>query len=273
MTDIFSKQPRSGLIDLRFADVDLIPPPGQLGGALPIDEQQLACSAGPAFEEAFELLPQNEWDDWIDAQAGADALDTHIRNQGNEGSCVGNGTAAMFDRLQMLQGGEIIVTSAMDLYKRIGRSAQSGAYLGDALEKMKTRGILPEDTPENKARFKHVHPATGFSNRLPEGGDETRAFFKIDEYWPLNSFEGTATALLRHGLGVVYARNSHSICGWRIVKDNGVYYCKYKNSWWINGEPWGDGGYGYDSERKLRGTWQGWFAARSTVVRFPLLSE
>jgi hypothetical protein len=253
------------MIDRRFIDVDFPAADSNLCGALLIDEQRLPCGASGEFETKIKLLPRNEWDERIEGQAAADLLDPYIRDQGREGACVGNGTAAMFDRMQMLQSGSIVRTSAMSLYRRIGRTASSGAYLGDALEEMRTRGILPVDSEENRQRFKHVHPATGFSRKLPDGDkwQETAKLFRIVEYWSINSFEGLVTAILDDGLGVVYARDQHCICGWRIVKDNGTYYVKYKNSW----GNWGDGGYGYDSERKLRGTQYGWFAARTITAR------
>jgi hypothetical protein len=252
------------VIDRRWIDVELQPPAGigvgGFAGALPESEALLACTAGN-FAVDFDLIPRSEWPALIASQAGVAKLDPYIRNQKNEGSCVGNGSAAAFDRCQAVQHGRIIRTSAMSLYKRIGRSAQSGAVISDALEELRTRGILPEDTPENRALFPHVHPAIGWSTRLPEGWETTAALFKVDEYWRINSFDEAATALFL-GFGVVYGRARHCICGWQIVQDGNRWLLKYKNSW----GNWGENGFGYDSEGYLRGGPFG-FAIRTVTVR------
>lgn len=248
------------MIDRRWIDVDLRPPEDcgvdGFAGCLPESEAMMACTATD-FAAEFSLIPRSEWPGLIANQGDVLRLDPYIRNQGREGSCVGNGSAACFDRCQAVQRGEIVRTSAMSLYKRIGRSAQSGAVISDALEELRTRGILPEDTPENRARFDHVHPATGFSTRLPTGWEETAAQFKVQEYWRINSFDEAATALFL-GFGVVYGRARHCICGWQIVRDGAKWLLKYKNSW----GNWGDAGFGYDSESYLRGGPNG-FAIRT----------
>jgi len=250
------------MIDRRFIDVDLSPPRG-IGvdgfcGALPPSEAQLACADSGEFMAAFDLIPRSEWPRLIQQQGDLTRLDPYIRNQGNEGSCVGNGAAAAFDRCQAIQHGKIVRTSAMSLYKRIGRSAGSGAYVGDALTELKERGILPLT---GEAGFTHTHPATGFSKALPSGWESTASQFKVGEFWKISTFDEAATALFL-GYGVVYGRARHCICGWQIVQDGGRWLLKYKNSWGA----WGENGFGYDSESYLRGGPDG-FAIRTITVR------
>lgn len=258
------------MIDRRWIDVDLQPPEGMgvdgFAGMLPPDDCLMACADSGNFNDAFDLIPRSEWPVLIAAQGDVTRLDPYIRNQGKEGSCVGNGTAASVDRCQAIQHGCIIRTSAMSLYKRIGRSAGSGANVGDALTELKTRGILPEDTPENRAMFDHVHPATGFGHRLPDGWETTGAQFRVEEFWKISCFDEAATALFLN-FGVVYGRARHCICGWQIVKDRGNWLLKFKNSWYRNGQPWGENGFGYDSESYLRGGPSYGFAIRTITPR------
>jgi hypothetical protein len=250
------------MIDRRWIDVDLVPPRGigvdGFAGALPESEAQLACADSGDFMSAFDLIPRADWPDLIVAQGDLTRLDPFIRGQGREGSCVGNGAAAAFDRCQAIQHGKIVRTSAMSLYKRIGRSASSGAVVGDALTELKERGILPV-TGEP---FPHTHPATGFSQRLPDGWEATASQFKVEEFWRVSTFDEAATATFL-GFGLVYGRSRHCICGWQAVKDGKRWLLKYKNSW---EKTWGENGFGYDSESFLRGGPSG-FAIRTITVR------
>ena len=250
------------MIDRRFIDVDLQSPRG-IGvdgfcGALPPSEAMLACADSGDFMATFDLIPRSEWPAICRLQGDLTRLDPFIRNQGSEGSCVGNGAVAAFDRCQAIQHGKIVRTSAMSLYKRIGRSAGSGAVVGDALTELKARGILPV---AGEAGFAHTHPATGFSKSLPSGWETTAAQFKVDEFWKISTFDEAATALFL-GFGVVYGRARHCICGWQIVQDGTRWLLKYKNSW----GDWGENGFGYDSESYLRGGPDG-FAIRTITVR------
>jgi hypothetical protein len=250
------------MIDRRFVDVDPQPPSGigvdGFAGCLPESEATLLCADSGDFMAAFDLIPRSDWPTLIAEQGDLTILDPFIRNQGREGSCVGNGAAAAFDRCQAIQHGRIVRTSAMSLYKRIGRSASSGAVVGDALTELKQRGILPVT---GEAGFEHTHPATGFSTRLPDGWEATAAEFKADEFWKITSFDEAATAIFL-GFGVVYGRARHCICGWQIVQDGGKWMLKYKNSW----GSWGESGFGYDTESFLRGGPSG-FAIRTITVR------
>lgn len=219
------------------------------------DEQERDALCGlPYFEDVFadEILPRADWDDVIrDLADLPETLITHIKNQGREGSCVGNGAAAAFEQIWNLQFGveNEVRISAMSLYKRIGRSAGSGAMVKDALDAGALQGFLPESIAANK-QFAHTHPATGFSTRLPSGWEHTAQQFRFDpdECYRVGTFEGAVTAVAKLRPWV-YGRRRHCVCGMKLVKSNRKYYMKARNSW---GQSSGDGGYLYDSESGLR---------------------
>lgn len=254
------------MIDPRYVDVESAPL-GLCGGCLPRGDR--CGDRADVFEDAIPLVPQAQWPELAAAIAAADDLVPYTNDQGAEGSCVGNASSFGFDSVQALQVGtdRMIRTSAMSLYKRIGRSAQSGAMVGDALEELRQRGILPLDTPENRARFAHVHPATGFGRSLPNGWEETAAQFRVEEYWDLASLEGFVSALLS-GYTVVYGRSGHCICARRPVLEKGIWYIRYKNSWWVDGKPWGENGFGHDTLSFLsKQNKYGWYAIRTVTWR------
>jgi hypothetical protein len=214
-----------------------------------------------AFEDAIELLPRSEWQSTSEAiQAGGGGLEklvTRIYDQGNEGSCVGNATAQCIEINQARQFGEdrVVPLSAISLYKRIGRSPGSGAMLDDAYDEIRSRGVLPLDTPENRARFgNHVMPPRGFYTPFPDGWEATAKKITGIEAYVIRSVDGIATALLKQIGPVVVGRQGHSICYTTWVYKNGRALAGYANSWTPNwGQPFGDmpGGFGFDSESQI----------------------
>lgn len=250
----------------QFLDVDFTTQPeyvfGDLGAALfgsPLQD----------YATAEEVMTDAEIDaeiERIDQDGGGlDRLVTRIFNQGREGSCVANACAQANQVIQAKQFGRDKVTqlSAISLYDLIGRSASSGAMVSDGLEEMQNVGLLPLDTPENRAKFgEHVMPATGFKKhrRAPGWQDVAKQFAGV-EALIVRSVNALFTALC-NGHPVVVGREGHSIMYARPMRRNSRRVVKYANSW---GE-WGDGGYGYDSESQIRKS-ASWAFALRTVVR------
>ncbi len=244
-------------------------------GCLPQDDAELMMSGGE-FEASFPLIPRSEWREIAaERKRGLKTLIKGRRNQGREGSCVGNGATRSQEYQEAINYGPTrrIPLSAMSLYKRIGRSASSGAVISDALEAMKTHGVLPLDTPEAVRIFtaefghppRHTHPATGFHQPLPRDWEETGRLLAIDEYWQIRSIEGFVTALWSN-FAVVYGRSRHCICGVDWIESGGKEYIEYDNSW---GASWGNEGFGYDELRWLeRQPIYGWFAVRTSRARY-----
>lgn len=251
----FTKDPRFVLGD--------ITPPGELFGDV------------RGYGDVFQEVPEDDWEkevEKLDADGGGmERLVVNIFNQGREGSCVANACSQAHQIVQAKQWGKelTIKLSAMSLYKRIGSSAQSGAMVSNGLKEMRTRGILPLDTPENKAKFKHTHPATGFNVRLPDGWEETGKLFLTLEWFELRGINQLISALLK-GKPVVVGRAGHSICYCRPRFVNGVLRVNYANSWDYDwGIPLGDmkGGFGTDSLSYIKSSAQ-WAFCPNVVVDY-----
>lgn len=262
------------MIDSKFLDVDfrkdknyvlgdITPPECRAFGGGPV-----FGSDRPAYEDVCGTIPESDWPDLakqLDAAGGgADQLISWIYNQRNEGSCVANACSQANEIVQSLQLGKdkSVRLSAISLYKRIGRSPGSGAMVSDGLDEMKSRGVLPLDNAENRARFGDaVMPPTGFYEKYPSGWEDTAKFFKVDEAFVVRTVEGLISALFNQN-PVVVGRAGHSICYCRPMYNNGKLVVKYANSW----GPWGDKGYGYDSRGMIKSS-SGWaFAIRSVTV-------
>lgn len=220
------------------------------------------------YRDAAPIYPESEWKDLAAAMAaaggGCSALVTRIYDQKNEGSCVANACSQAHEIVQAAQFGRenVVHLSAISLYKRIGRSPNSGAMVSDGLEEMAERGVLPLDNPENRAKFgPHVMPNTGFRTAYPSGWETTAKQFAAHEWLIVESLAELISALLNQH-PVVVGRSGHSICYCDPVYDGGSLLVKYANSW----GDWGENGYGYDSLRMIRSSASWAFALRSVVV-------
>lgn len=258
-----------------FLDVDFRKDPNfTLGDLVPstcraFGGGELFGSNRPAYEDVCATIPESDWDDLIHLQEQAggagDLYVKAIKNQGREGSCVGNATTQAVEMVQCKQFGKdrCVLLSAISLYKRIGSSPGSGAMISDALDEITSRGALPLDTPENRARFGNtVMPATGFYTPFPPGWEELGKLFRAieDETYIIRTVEGMATALLNQD-PVVVGRSGHSIVYARFMKRNGNRVVKYPNSW----GNWGDNGFGYDSLGMVRSSSRWAFAIRAVT--------
>lgn len=239
----------------KFLDVDFTQCPEYVKGYDAFGE--LPCAAYGDSAPVYTLPQIREHAERLDAEAtGLEWLVTRIYDQGNEGSCVANAASQAFEIVQAAQNGrdKVIPLSAISLYKRIGRSPGSGAMVSDGLKQLQTRGILPLDTPENRARFKHTMPARGFYSDWPAGWEETANQFKVVEWLVCNSAEEVLSAGI-NGHPVCVGRAGHSICYTRPTMKTGRLCSLYANSWrptWGDAAGYMPGGFGYDSEGMVR---------------------
>lgn len=252
------------IVDDKWLDVDFTKQPEYTFGYTGDDP-----AYGEAYEDNFPVMTEKEIDEAIEKQdalgLGLDDLVVNIFNQGKEGSCVANAYAQAHQVLQAKQLGKENVTklSAISLYKQIGRSASSGANVTDGANALSEVGILPLDTPENRARFGNfVMPATGFSKSYPQGDwKSTAKLFRGIKKYRCRTVQGMFTASLRGGRPIVVGREGHSIMYATPTLYKGRRVFKYPNSWGM----WGDKGYGYDSQSQIEKSASGAWAIVSVV--------
>jgi len=198
-------------------------------------------------------------------------LIVEVKNQRNEGSCVGNASTQGLQVIQARRLGKDKVTllSAIATYKQIGRSPGSGAMVDDSMEALEGIGTLPLDIPANRETFgDQVMPATGFYTKFPANWKETARQFRLGEVLVVRSFEALLSAMLC-GHPVVVGREGHSILYLDVIVRNGRLYALYVNSWGQWGQGAGDFSYGFglDTENQIKKS-AGWaYAMRSMVER------
>jgi hypothetical protein len=198
-------------------------------------------------------------------------LVVEVKNQRNEGSCVGNASTQGLQVIQARRLGKDRVTllSAIATYKQIGRSPNSGAMVDDSMEALESVGTLPLDTPANREKFgDQVMPATGFYTKFPSNWKETARQFRLGEVLVVRGFEALLSAMLC-GHPVVVGREGHSILYLDVIVRGGRLYALYVNSWGKWGQGAGDFSYGFglDTENQIKKS-AGWaYAMRSMVER------
>lgn len=239
-----------------FIDVDFTKDPNYVMGDLGVPIR--GSLNLPRFSDIEEVIPESRWEEEIklieDAGGGIERFVQRIFNQGREGSCVANAFAQAHEVLQYQQYGKVVSLSPISLYKRIGRSPNSGAMVSDGLEEMNTRGILPLDTPENRAIFGDcVMPHTGYYTKYPSQYERVAKEFLYVET-AIVEHENEAITCGIKGYPVVVGRNGHSIMYARPTYRSSNLVYGYPNSWDYSwGEPWGNmkGGFGFDSYRNI----------------------
>ncbi len=238
-------------VDLRAEAEKLGIPAGNLGMSKP--------RAMRSYADVEELIPEAKWPELAAAKkakgGGTSKLITWILNQQNEGSCVGNSETQAHQIMQARTFGKSRVTklSACSAYQLIGSGPNSGADVGDALDRGCDTGIIPLDTPENRALFGNiVMPPTGFYTKRPAGWEPIAAQFRFDEHLVIQNRNALISALLRDR-PVCVGRAGHSIVYVEVIFDGSTMYVLYVNSWGQWGIAAGDFSYGFglDSMRLI----------------------
>jgi len=241
-------------IDQRYVDVYFPANPRYSRGYLGMGSK----GGFRAYGDHFAAVPQEKWEDTSNMlrsnKASLDYFVSTIKDQAQEGACVGNGSAYAVEIVLRKMFGVSIPISAMSIYKPIARSAQSGAIVTDAIELLADVGCLPEDTPANKLIYPVTFVPRGFSTPFPAGYKEAAGKIKATTWYRISGFTDLVSAILS-GIPVVVGREGHCICYVAIIFERGKIYALYVNSWT---EEWGQaagvlpGGFGVDSEKLMR---------------------
>jgi len=247
------------IIDSRWIDIDLRDHPPEVGDGWieqSGDEMMAATPEVEPFSTVFpqHMVPRSQWRERILAMRDKTrSLRGPRDSQGNEGSCVGFAWKNCLANTLIQRFGRRywVDLSGVSLYNRIGRTASSGAFIPDGMREISTRGILPVNSTENRAKYSHTHPRTGFSTRLPSGWEATGSLFRASKVATCRGTDEIVSALISLYLGVV-GRSRHAINYEGLTVNGspttGDILVRYHNSW---GPTWSDQGFGYDTLRTV----------------------
>jgi len=245
-------------IDIRYVDVDfrLEVPEDRATGCLKESADEMRLNAPcPRFAEMNRIIPRSEWYDLsreLEEELRSGVMRRH--DQDGEGSCVSHATTyAMEYRAYFALGiDHWVALSPMSLYKRIGESAQSGAFISDGAKYSQLEGVLPL---EGSSAYEHTHPEIGWRNPLPLGWQKTAKLFRA-EWQRVDTVEEVISACLQFK-PVLVGRRGHAIMYFLPHFDQGGMYIGYANSW----GDWGDilndtvgRCLGWDTERNMART-------------------
>lgn len=241
----------------RWIDLDLeheVPEDQGLGWLPQPPSELLASYAGiPWFDElcAEDMVPRSEWQARAAAvRADLRATVAEIYSQGRTSACVGFGTAQAVETTLNRRYGRKhrVPLSGMSVYDQIGRTLMSGAYIPDGIEFAGEVGPLPLRTPETEKKYPVTFPGLDYRWDRPAGWKDTAKLFRVTKAAKARGVEMIASALLRGRCGIV-GRSRHCVPYVYLDFSGNSPVAAYANSW----GQWGDGGFGYDSERVFGG--------------------
>ena len=231
-------------------------------------EDQLLAAGAKRFPESL-LIDRSEWDDRIEEldkqKQWAEDYSGRFTHQGNSHECVAHASVqnAMIARNRQFNGlSQDVWFSPLALYTRVTNGRQwGGSNVLDTMYEMIENGLIPDhDGPggknsQQKLFVATLHETAGRSedwwptkgwvkpSQLPDDWENTAKHFKATEVYTIPSRSAHFSALIR-GWCCTNGRDGHSIAHVRMVKENGRYLSKYKDSY---------NEYRYDSEKKLGG--------------------
>jgi len=263
----------------RWLDVDFdreAEAQGRLCGCLPMPDRMRASFEAklPVYEAAFPVYPRAQWPDLIaerDANQGAGWIYRRIRrghDQDGEGTCVYNmlSLGMQIAWCQAFGDHVWIPFSPVSGYRWNAPGPRTGSNVWDSIVWSENHGLLPEDTPENKALvaagyFGHTHPAVGYGSKFQSGWEETAKLFRASPqeqggWYRVTTVEGWFSALF-DGRGCGGGRDSHAIWHVGATIDGSSVRSIYCNSWgkWgatLQGSDRPITSFGFDSEAKVR---------------------
>jgi len=172
----------------------------------------------------FEPIPKADWPKWCD-RFPIERLAGPVYHTTEQvmGSCVGHSAMNGIEGPRGLMFGRRAETwlSAISMYHFIGRSPGSGAFIGDAADRLASIGILPADNSPDASDWRHAHQDVGgFYDALPAGYEATAECFRAEVYY-VDDEEAWFAVTMRDGLRVHLGRSQHAISGLGVVCERG----------------------------------------------------
>jgi len=214
----------------------------------------------PRWASAMPVIPRSDWVDRDYAHYNAPILD-----QGQRGSCTGQGGVSAFWRQWLILGRTPREFSACYIYGNINGGRDAGAIVSDVMTTLMSKGVcLLSEVPEGMI----------YRRSFPSSADATAQRFRVARAYHCATFDELGSALQRgfmvvfgimvggsfgnldsEGVAPVGGMGGHCLmaCGMKKSSRHG-WILHTQNSW---GTRWGLNGYCYLTEKHFTSVWGG----------------
>lgn len=243
------------MIDTLPQESDLtVIPEGQSAGLLDMSEAELELfgASMPTLEEAYPgvMIPRSKWKDLSQKMRNNLHDDVvKIYSQGRSSACVGFALAqaVMGTRVRRFGKANWVSLSGMFSYKLTGGTFGSGTSIKAGCDGG-FKGLLPEDTAENRAKFAHTYSMDNFNQPVPPNWLDTGKFFAIAKIAKARGSDEICSGLLSRLCGIT-GRDGHCIPYLLLDFYKDDPYARGPNSW---GKGWNARGWLEDPEKIFR---------------------
>ena len=224
-----------------------------------------------SIDETISLIPRSEW-----TFVSLNQERLRCQDQGNQGSCNAAAATCVVEACRFMAGMSSVPLSRGNLYGQINGGRDEGSLLGDALEALASRGVVPNSV---------IGDMIWRGELWPEGWEVQAKDYRVLEAYYCPTFDHMATALLNGYLvdfgimvGDRFVPNldgwlpdyqggygGHAMAGFGLSqRGDGVWGIETSNSWGVG---WGKDGWCYVPESYFENGWwaDGW-AVRAAVV-------
>ena len=236
--------------------IDLSQPPQGFTGC---QERTWDVGANPRFPvwgqvEDLRKIPREEW-----VECSLRHKVWEVCDQASQNSCCPTATRGAAQLLREINGQKRVRLSQGSLYNQIAGGRDQGANIMDALTAMMDVGMTPDS---------YIDEYDWQGRDYPKDWKTEAAKYRILEASECPSFDEMLSAV-QIGFPVVFGVNwagggGHAICCVGKKKSGSSWLAEILNSW---GTSYGDGGFGYLTERDCKAiTNYGAFAIRSVTI-------
>ena len=202
----------------------LILPKGYREGLLLRTDQPGDASPFIRSAPGFNIIPQGDWQGYIDAGVNLSGLIWSVFNQGSVGSCASESACGSLKILRAQSNLPQVEFNPYGIYGRVNGGSDRGSGLAENLTFIRDKGAFPESVwPRSK----------GWKARPTQEAYDAAYNYRIDEFYEVSNWAEFATALLR-GWVIYWGYSGHAIVGVDLLNDTQFMYL---NSW----DTWGKG--------------------------------
>lgn len=235
----------------------LIPPSGVKGGiVLPRTDKPFEACPPLMSAPGFDVIPQSEWQQWIESGVNTSFYVWYVSNQKNVGSCASESGCNGLAAIREAAGLPRVEFNPYGVYGRVNGGSDSGSTLSANLKFLRDYGAFPEAVWPRSKGWRENPSAAAYAEAKK---------YRIHEFYEVSSWLELGSALLRGWL-IYWGYSGHAILGVDLLSDSKF---RYLNSWgqWGSASPYSSVPYGFGIANASSILWAyGVYAFRTPIV-------